>query len=101
MKKSTQMMAENSRRARTLEGSVQTDVVEGPVGVLAKGRYGAKANHNDEGEHDRIFNCRRTVFVFQKSVRGIAPATHTMSPFWIPAPLEQFQKLVFKSRGGS
>jgi hypothetical protein len=78
-------------RRRRCQGSVQTNVLEGPIGVLAEGGDRREADHDDQGQHDRIFNCRRTVFVFQETVGGFAQDTHTMSPFWIPAPLEQFR----------
>src|SRR5437870_5424271 len=39
---------------------------EGRVGVLAERRDGREANHDDQGQHDRVLDSRRAVFTLQE-----------------------------------
>src|ERR1041384_3764771 len=61
-------------------GSVQGDVVERRVGVLAQDRDCPEADHDDQGQHDGVFNRRRTVFPLDEPDDGFVKLTHDESP---------------------
>src|SRR5258708_17727345 len=53
-----------------------TDGGEGVVGVLAEGGDGADADHDDQGQHDRVLDRRRAVFALQETHDRLLQATH-------------------------
>ena len=69
------------RRCRPLGGGVQRDVGKRTVGVLAEGRDRADADHDDQGQHDGIFDRGRTVLTFHEPNHRCTPISHDLSPF--------------------
>src|SRR5438132_13341695 len=51
------------------------------VGVLTESGNGADANHDDQGQHDRVLDGRRAVFTLQELNHEVAKLTHGSSPF--------------------
>src|SRR5207244_3889246 len=54
------------------------------VGIGAQGRDGGDAHHDDQCEHDRVFNGRRAVFTLQEIHESLSERTHNSVPFEIP-----------------
>src|SRR5947209_5380357 len=50
------------------------------VGVLAQGRDGADAHHDDQGEHDRVLDGGRAVFGLDELDQVLRELTHDNSP---------------------
>jgi hypothetical protein len=50
------------------------------VGVLAEGRDRREADHDDEGQHDRILNRGRAVFTLKEIDHCFGELTHDVSP---------------------
>jgi hypothetical protein len=47
-------------------GDLAADIAEGVVGVAAQSRDGGDAHHDNQGQHDGVFDCGWTVFVVEK-----------------------------------
>src|SRR4051794_3033758 len=57
------------------------DRAERAVGVLAEGGDGGEAHHDDQGQHDRVFDRRRAVFTLDEIDNRFRQVTHeTLSP---------------------
>src|SRR5947209_5085923 len=56
------------------------DVAEGVAGIGAQRADGRDADDDDQGQHDRVLNCRRAVFGSQKILDLGDPVLHDQSP---------------------
>src|SRR5260370_11303115 len=57
------------------------DLGEGAVGIGAKGGDRRDADHDDQGQHDRVLDSRRAVFTLQEFNRELSELTHEPHPF--------------------
>src|SRR5262249_19546176 len=71
------------RRLRAGGADGAADLAEGRVGVAAERGDSGDADHNDEGQHDRVFDGRRAVFTLQEIDREIRELTHVPRPFLV------------------
>src|SRR5206468_6479074 len=62
----------NSRRA----ADSVADRGEGLVGVGAEGGDGGDADHDDQGQHDRVLDRRRAIFLLQEADELLAKTAH-------------------------
>src|SRR5207237_408872 len=67
------------------------DGAEGLIGVGAEGGDGHQANHDDEGQHDRVFDSCRAVFTLQEIDCELAELTH-----WSETPFERNEADVYR-----
>src|SRR2546423_842580 len=49
---------------------------KGRVGVLAEGRDGREADHDDQGQHDGVLDSRRAVFTLDELDDSLGEPTH-------------------------
>src|SRR5207244_614015 len=61
-------------------GQRGADRGERRVGLGAERGDGANADHDDQGQHDRVLDCRRAVFTFHEINDEIGELTHMSSP---------------------
>src|SRR5437899_2182584 len=61
----------------------RADGGERRVGVLTQGGNGADADHDDQGQHDRVLDGRRAVFTLQELNHEVAKLTHVGILHWI------------------
>src|SRR5262249_47437126 len=50
--------------------------LERDVGIVAQSRDRAEADHDDHGNHDRVFDCRRAVFALEELDDAFRELTH-------------------------
>src|SRR5262249_38980407 len=58
---------------------------EGGVGVGAQRGDGGDADHDDQGQHDRVLDRRRAVLTLQELDRELSEPAHLLCPFGNPA----------------
>src|SRR5437763_10897753 len=66
-------------RTRDVDGAADTR--ESAVGIGAERRDRRDAHHDDQGQHDRVLDGRRTVFTLQKLDCELSQLTHEPNPF--------------------
>src|SRR6266851_9044227 len=69
------------RRLRAGGSDGAADLAEGRVGVAAERGDGGDADHDNQGQHDRVLDGRRAVFTLQKINRELCELTHVIRPF--------------------
>ena len=57
------------------------DGADGAVGVGAQRGDGGDADDDDQGQHDRVLDGGRAVFVLQEVHRELTELTHRRAPF--------------------
>src|SRR5947208_4074686 len=66
---------------RTGGADLVADRAEGRIGAGAQSGDGHKAHHDDQGQHDGVFNGRRAVFRLQELNYELTELAHRNFPF--------------------
>src|SRR5439155_6963378 len=69
-------LVSNEATGSATAGQGVLDGVEGAVGVVAQGRDRTDADHDDQGEHDRVFNGGRAIFGLDELDQVFGELTH-------------------------
>jgi hypothetical protein len=88
------MAEESMLQASTASpGKLAANGSEGLVGVSAQSRNGGDAHDNDQGQHNRVFDGRRTVLALQESLDAVCEMLHALLRSWK-------ERLTFRIRHG-